>query len=71
MRRMTDEQLYMPWYSEATLKVVREAREEYEGISRVLDGNPEILKRVHRDLSVLSEDETEEGREATYTSENY
>ena len=35
-------------------KIVREYREEYKVVGEILDGHPEILERVHRDLAKLS-----------------
>ena len=49
-------------------KTVREYREKYKEISRVLDEHPEILNRVHHDLKQLSEGGPE-GREGDFTSE--
>ena len=50
-------------------KVVREYRDRYRRISQVLDENPEILDRVHRDIQKLSTEDNE-GRKGDYTSEN-
>ncbi len=49
-------------------KTVREYREKYKEISRVLDEHPESLNRVHHDLKQLSEGGPE-GREGDFTSE--
>jgi IS5 family transposase len=50
-------------------KVIRDYRARYRAISQVLDGNPEILLAVHKDLRELSEGDAK-GREGDYTSEN-
>jgi len=49
-------------------KIVREYRQRYKGISRLLDENPEILDRVHEDLKRLS-DGGRRGRKGDFTSE--
>jgi len=49
-------------------KTVREYREKYNRISQILDGHPEILDRVHRDLSKLSQG-GRKGRAGDFTSE--
>jgi len=51
-------------------KIVREYREEYKLISRILDGRPEILEMVHGDLASLSKSTSRRGRRADFTSEN-
>ncbi len=51
-------------------KIVREYREEYKLISRILDGRPEILEMVHGDLARLSKSTSRRGRRADFTSEN-
>lgn len=50
------------------LKTVREYREKYKGISRVLDDHPEILELAHEDLKRLSSG-GRKGREGDFTSE--
>jgi IS5 family transposase len=50
------------------LKTVREYREKYKGISRILDDHPEILDLAHEDLKRLSSG-GRKGREADFTSE--
>ena len=69
MRRMFDAQSYLPWSGEAMLQVQADYREKYGRISKILDEHPEILQRVHKDLTELS-DGDEDGKEATFTSEN-
>ncbi len=51
-------------------KIVREYREEYKLIGQILDGHPEILEMVHRDLAGLSKATSRRGRRADFTSEN-
>jgi IS5 family transposase len=51
-------------------KIVREYRREYKVVSEILDGHPEILERVHRDLAKLSKATSRRGRKADFTSEN-
>ena len=51
-------------------KIVREYREEYRVVGEILDGHPEILERVHRDLAKLSKTTSPRGRKADFTSEN-
>jgi IS5 family transposase len=50
------------------LKTVREYREKYKGISRILDDHPEILELAHEDLKRLSSGGPK-GREGDFTSE--
>ena len=68
MRPVLDTQTYLDFSGEASLKVVREYREKYAHMDRVLDANPDILWLVHEDLERLST--SSGGREATYTTEN-
>jgi len=49
-------------------KTVREYREKYKGVSRILDDHPEILELVHEDLKRLSSG-GHKGREGDFTSE--
>ena len=51
-------------------KIVREYRREYKVVGEILDGNPEILEVVHRDLARLSKATSRRGRKADFTSEN-
>lgn len=69
MRRSVDIQSYISWFPEATNQEQVEYRAKYEGVSTILEANPEVVELVHRDLLTLS-DGSEDGREATYTSEN-
>ena len=68
MRRKREAVLPFEWNNDHLPKVVREYREKYKGISRLLDENPEILNRVHEDLKKLSEG-GRHGRNADFTSE--
>jgi IS5 family transposase len=67
MRRVLDEQTYLDFNQETSLKVVRDYRAKYAWIDECLDANPLILWLVHEDLESLSE--SKEGREAKYTTE--
>ena len=51
-------------------KIVREYRREYKVVNEILDGHPEILEMVHRDLAKLSKATSRRGRKADFTSEN-
>ena len=68
MRRKKEAVLPFVWNNDHLPKTVRQYREKYKGISRVLDENPEILDLVHRDLKKLSQG-GRHGREADFTSE--
>jgi IS5 family transposase len=67
MRPVLDEQRYLDFTGETSLKVVRAYRAKYAWIDECLDANPLILRLVHEDLERLSE--SKEGREAKYTTE--
>jgi hypothetical protein len=49
MREKYDKQLYLEFSGNATLKVVKEYREKYKSINKILDKNPKILSLVHTD----------------------
>jgi IS5 family transposase len=68
MRRKKEAVLPFEWNNDHLPKTVREYREKYKRISRILDENPEILDVVHGDLKKLSRG-GREGREADFTSE--
>ena len=51
-------------------KIIREYREQYKRIGRILDQHPEILEMVHRDLAKLSKATSRRGRRADFTSES-
>ena len=69
MRRKQEAVLCFESKDDGLPKVVRDYRARYRAISQVLDGNPEILSAVHKDLQALSEGDAM-GREGDYTSEN-
>lgn len=68
MRRKKEAVLPFEWNNDHLPKIVREYREKYKRISRILDENPEILDLAHRDLKKLSQG-GRHGREADFTSE--
>jgi IS5 family transposase len=68
MRRKREAVLPFEWNNDHLPKTVREYRQKYKGISRLLDENPEILDRVHQDLKRLSQG-GRGGRDADFTSE--
>jgi transposase, IS5 family len=51
-------------------KILREYRDEYKRISRILDEHPELLEMAHRDLAKLGKRTSPRGRKADFTSEN-
>ncbi|NQT20422.1 MAG: hypothetical protein HQ592_12000 [Planctomycetes bacterium] len=67
MRRKREAVLPFEWNNDHLPKTVREYREKYKGISRLLDENPEILDRVHMDLKKLSQG-GRGGRNTDFTS---
>ena len=71
MRRKKEAVLPFEWNNDDLPKIVRECRERYKEIGRILDENPEILDLVHEDLKQLSEgnDENKQGRKGDFTSE--
>lgn len=68
MRRKREAVLPFEWNNDHLPKTVREYRQKYKGISRLLDANPEVLDRVHKDLKKLSQG-GRGGRDADFTSE--
>lgn len=69
MRRIREAVLPFTWNNDdRLLKTVREYREKYKGVSRILDDHPEILELAHEDLKRLSSG-GRQGREADFTSE--
>ena len=67
MRNKTADQEYLDFSIKSTLKVVQVYRTKYEGIGQVLEANPKILDKAHRDFNrVLSKSEYGRGG---YTSE--
>ena len=67
MRRIRETVLPFAWNNDGLPKTVRQYREKYKGISRILDGRAEILALVHQDLKKLSCGGR--GREGDFTSE--
>jgi transposase, IS5 family len=67
MRRVFDEQTYLNFSGETSLKVVKEYRAKYAWIDECLKATPLILWLVQEDLETLSK--SKEGREAKYTTE--
>jgi IS5 family transposase len=68
MRRKKEAMLTFEWNNDHLPKTVREYRDKYKGISRLLDENPQILGRVHEDLKKLSAG-GRHGRNGDFTSE--
>lgn len=54
MRRKKEAVLPFEWNNDDLPKIVRQCREKYKQIGRILDENPEILDLVHEDLKQLS-----------------
>lgn len=77
MRQMREAVLPLAGNDEHLPKTVREFREKYKGVSRILDENPEILKVIHEDLKNISHGGSKAGkgkkgvagRSADFTSE--
>ncbi len=67
MRRKAIPERYFDFSETSTLKVVMEYRRKYQALSEVLDANPDLLTRAHRDWARLLST-SPEGR-AGYTSE--
>ena len=67
MRPVLDEQTYLNFAVEPSLKVVQAYRAKYAWIDECLLANPSILWLVHEDLETLSQ--SREGRAAKYTTE--
>ena len=55
---------------EQPIEIVREYRDEYKTLSKLLDEQPKILEMVHRDLDLLSQSTSSRGRKAVFTTEN-
>jgi IS5 family transposase len=81
MRQMREAVLPLAGNDEHLPKTVREFRKKYKGVSRILDGHPEILTAAHEDLKKVSHGGPKEGkrgkrhkgrkgRGADFTSEN-
>ena len=71
MRRKMEAVLRFEWNNDHLPKIVREYREKYKGISRILDENLDILDLVHEDLKDISEGDgnNEKGRKGDFTSD--
>ena len=54
MRRIREAVLPLAGNNDDLPKTVREYRQKYKGVSRILDDHPEILEHVHEDLKRLS-----------------
>jgi len=67
MRHVLDEQTYLDFTAETSLKVVKAYRAKYTWIDECLEANSLILWLVHEDLEALSQ--SKEGRAAKYTTE--
>jgi len=52
------------------IEIVREYRDQYKTLGKLLDQQPKILEMVHRDLDRLSQSSSPRGRKADFTSEN-
>jgi IS5 family transposase len=68
MRRIREAVLPLAASDEHLPKTVREYRQKYKGVSRVLDAHGEILEAVHEDLKKLSHG-GRKGRGGDFTSE--
>jgi len=55
---------------EQPIEIVREYRDEYKALSKLLDQQPKILEMVHCDLDRLSKSTSPRGRKAVFTTEN-
>ena len=71
MRRKSEPVLTFVWNNDLLPKVVREEREKYKKISRILVDHPVILDMVHENLKTLSQDSGsgQRVREGDFTSE--
>jgi IS5 family transposase len=71
MRRKMEAVLPFEWNNDHLPKIVREYREKYKEISRILDENPDILDLAHEDLKDISEgnENNEKGRKGDFTSD--
>ena len=68
MRRIREAVLRFAWNNDDLPKTVRQYREKYKRVSRILDDHPEILELAHQDLKRLSCG-GRRGREGDFTSE--
>lgn len=70
MRQQSDLQGYFSWATAASGGIVREYEQRYNGLSEILEKNPEILNLVHNDLRKLSDGSSGRGRRSDFSSEN-
>jgi IS5 family transposase len=69
MRRIREAVLPFVWDNDDHLpKTVRQFRQKYKGVSRILDAHPEIVDAAHEDLKKLSQG-GRKGRSGDFTSE--
>jgi transposase, IS5 family len=68
MRRIREAVLPFAGNNDDLPKTVREYRQKYKGVSRILDAHPELLEQVHEDLKRLSCG-GRKGRNADFSSE--
>lgn len=68
MRRKKITMLPFTFHNKGLPKIVAAYRQDYNAISRILDGHPEILHLAHKDLATLSQ-ESQQGRSGDFTSE--
>jgi len=69
MRHVFDRQSYLPRAGEATLQISHGYRAQYDGVSAILDANPEVIRMAHQDLRKLTPG-ARERKKGVYTSEN-
>ena len=71
MRRKREAVLTFEWNNDHLPKIVRQERQKYKNLSRILDDHPVILDVVHEDLKTLSQDSGsgQRVREGDFTSE--
>lgn len=68
MRLKSTQQQYFDFSCESSLKVVNEYRDKYQGLSHLLDENPQLVSLVHQDLAKMLS-RSKKGRKSVYTSE--
>lgn len=71
MRLKSEDQSYLPFFPETSLKIVKNQRKTFDAISDILDANPSLLDAAHADMKKLSKD-TGRGktRKGDYTTES-
>ncbi len=70
MRQKAEAILDFSGSDEQQNKIIREYRDVYKVLGKILDDQPKIMNLVHRDLERLSKAISGRGRKATFTSEN-